>query len=76
MPRPFVCNLPPRHSLLPFSGCRMPHQPLLVQLFFDNERWNCQDVSHLGVTCVYTPQGMTRAKWLQGLKEHAQLAVC
>eukprot|EP00892_Ulva_mutabilis_P001408 jgi/Ulvmu1/11268/UM073_0040.1 len=50
--------------------------PYRDMLFFDNERWNCQDVSQLGVTCVYTPQGMTREKWLQGLREFAQVAVC
>lgn len=33
--------------------------------FFDNERWNIQDVSRKlpGVKCVYTPNGMTRKAW-------------
>ena len=28
-----------------------------VQLFFDNEVWNCRDVEKLGVTCIHTPRG-------------------
>ncbi len=38
-------------------------------IFFDNEKRNCEDVSRLGVTCVYTPGGMTTAFWEQGLKQ-------
>jgi len=43
-------------------------------LFFDNEMRNCRDVSKLGVTCVYTPDGMTERTWQQGLTDFAQSA--
>ena len=43
-------------------------------LFFDNEMRNCRDVGRLGVTCVYTPDGMTDRTWQQGLTEFAQSA--
>lgn len=35
--------------------------------FFDNERWNIQDVSRglPSVKCVYTPDGMTKEAWEQ-----------
>ncbi|KAG1681187.1 hypothetical protein FOA52_015630 [Chlamydomonas sp. UWO 241] len=36
-------------------------------LFFDNERWNITDCSPLGITCVCTPQGLTRKAWTEGL---------
>ena len=36
-------------------------------IFFDNEMRNCTSVSKLGVTCVYTPHGMTREAWEEGL---------
>ena len=32
-------------------------------LFFDNEFGNCQDVSSIGVTVCYCPDGVTRAAW-------------
>mmetsp|Transcript_11510 Transcript_11510/g.13134 ORF Transcript_11510/g.13134 Transcript_11510/m.13134 type:complete len:112 (-) Transcript_11510:203-538(-) len=31
--------------------------------FFDNEYNNIQDVSSLGVSCIYTPDGMERKHW-------------
>jgi hypothetical protein len=31
----------------------------VVQLFFDNERVNCTEVSRLGVVCIYTPHGVS-----------------
>ena len=43
-------------------------------LFFDNEMRNCRDVGRLGVTSVYTPDGMTERTWQQGLTEFAQSA--
>mmetsp|Transcript_4664 Transcript_4664/g.15450 ORF Transcript_4664/g.15450 Transcript_4664/m.15450 type:complete len:155 (-) Transcript_4664:543-1007(-) len=46
--------------------------PYSDMLFFDNERRNCTDVGHLGVTCIYTPDGMTERFWKEGLKEHAR----
>ena len=36
-------------------------------LFFDNENGNIRTVSKLGVRCVYTPDGMTNEKWIEGL---------
>mmetsp|Transcript_37400 Transcript_37400/g.81439 ORF Transcript_37400/g.81439 Transcript_37400/m.81439 type:complete len:172 (-) Transcript_37400:126-641(-) len=41
-------------------------------IFFDNENRNCVDVAPLGVTCVYTPNGMTTAKWKEGLAAFAK----
>ncbi|KAK3284815.1 hypothetical protein CYMTET_7559 [Cymbomonas tetramitiformis] len=46
--------------------------PLADMIFFDNEHRNCKDVSALGVTCVYTPDGMTKRNWEEGLKTFAQ----
>lgn len=32
-------------------------------VFFDNEAGNCKQVAKLGVTCVYTPKGVTYEAW-------------
>jgi len=37
-------------------------------VFFDNEMRNVKDVSKLGVTCFYTPNGMTIDDWNRMLK--------
>lgn len=37
--------------------------------FFDNEHWNIQSVSALGVQCYHTPSGMTREDWSKALKD-------
>lgn len=37
--------------------------------FFDNEYWNIQSVSRLGVRCYHTPDGMTREIWEQCLSD-------
>lgn len=42
------------------------------QVFFDNERWNCKEVSQLGVVCVYTPDGMTHELWEHGLQQYVK----
>ena len=36
-------------------------------LFLDNERGNCQDVSSIGVTVAYVPDGVTREAWDKAL---------
>jgi magnesium-dependent phosphatase 1 len=36
-------------------------------LFYDNESWNITDVAAIGVCSVYTPEGMTKAVWEEGL---------
>lgn len=36
-------------------------------IFFDNEAGNCKQVARLGVTSVYTPKGVTREAWENGL---------
>ena len=36
-------------------------------LFLDNEWGNCQDVSSIGVTVAYTPDGVTREAWDKAL---------
>ena len=41
-------------------------------IFFDNENHNCVNVAPLGVTCVYTPRGMTAEAWEEGLAMHAK----
>jgi magnesium-dependent phosphatase 1 len=41
-------------------------------LFFDNERRNVRDVSARGVTSIYTPEGMTKAYWQDGLRRFAE----
>ena len=45
--------------------------PYEEMLFFDNERWNCTEVSKLGVVCVYTPKGLTDLAWQEGLRTFA-----
>lgn len=37
-------------------------------IFFDNEAGNCKQVARLGVTCVYTPRGVTYEAWENGLQ--------
>lgn len=41
--------------------------PLKEMIFFDNEYGNCQDVAKAGATVVYTPDGVTRELFQQGL---------
>lgn len=41
-------------------------------LFFDNEFRNIRSVSTLGVTCIYTPDGMTEETWEMGLQQFHQ----
>ena len=38
-------------------------------IFFDNERWTITEVSQLGVTCVYTPNGVRQGQFEQGLED-------
>lgn len=40
-------------------------------LFFDNERRNCSSVAKLGVTCVWTPEGLTMDAFRRGLDDFA-----
>ena len=40
-------------------------------VFFDDQTGNCQTVSKLGVTCVLTPHGVTRAHFDKGLEQFA-----
>ena len=41
-------------------------------IFFDDQTGNCQTVSKLGVTCVLTPHGVTRAHFDKGLEQFAK----
>lgn len=41
-------------------------------LFFDDDPANIRDVSGLGVHCVLTPDGVTGAKWEEGLQAYAK----
>jgi magnesium-dependent phosphatase 1 len=45
-----------------------PHVSFADMLFFDNDMSNIHSVSALGVKCVYTPDGMTRDVWAEGLR--------
>ena len=38
-------------------------------VFFDNEHWNIQSVSQLGVKCYHTPNGMTKEDWNKCLED-------
>ena len=38
-----------------------------TMLFFDNERYNIDSVSQLGVKCVYCPDGLTEEAWREGM---------
>jgi len=42
-------------------------------LFFDNEEWNCMEVSQLGVTSIYCPRGMDVPSWNKGMQEFVQV---
>ena len=44
--------------------------PYEAMCFFDNEIGNIRSVSKLGVTCIYTPNGMTREAWEEALRLH------
>jgi len=46
--------------------------PYNKMIFFDNEEHNCRTVSKLGVTCIYTPRGMTEGEWKRGLQEYSK----
>lgn len=46
--------------------------PFEEMIFFDNQRDNIEDVTPLGVHCVYCPHGLTRTIWEQGLAGFAQ----
>jgi len=41
--------------------------PLEQMLFFDNERWNCEQVAALGVSVSYCPDGVTSRVWERAL---------
>mmetsp|Transcript_31370 Transcript_31370/g.67744 ORF Transcript_31370/g.67744 Transcript_31370/m.67744 type:complete len:200 (+) Transcript_31370:81-680(+) len=43
--------------------------PFEEMAFFDNEFWNVQSVSQLGVKCYHTPNGMTKEDWNACLEE-------
>jgi magnesium-dependent phosphatase 1 len=44
--------------------------PFEDMAFFDNEYRNIADVSKLGVTCVYTPDGMDWESWNKAVKQY------
>jgi magnesium-dependent phosphatase 1 len=53
-------------------GCKTTHFqrlhhktgiPYEQMAFFDNEIWNIQSVSRLGVKCFFTPDGMMKEDW-------------
>ncbi|GFR40369.1 hypothetical protein Agub_g917, partial [Astrephomene gubernaculifera] len=46
--------------------------PYEDMIFFDNERWNITECAKLGITCVYTPRGLTRQEWEKGLADFAR----
>ncbi len=46
--------------------------PFEEMVFFDNEYRNIEDVSKLGVHCVYTPEGLNWKYWQSGLKMYRE----
>jgi magnesium-dependent phosphatase 1 len=42
--------------------------PFDSMVFFDNEHWNIESVSKLGVKCIYTPHGMSKEAWNEALE--------
>jgi len=50
--------------------CRKTGVPLQEMIFFDNQTNNCQTVSKIGVTVVYTPDGVTREAFQEGLDKY------
>ena len=53
-------------QLAALSGIRLQDM-----VFFDNQMDNVESVRPMGVTCVYTPHGMTTALFEEGLKAFA-----
>ncbi|WZN67035.1 magnesium-dependent phosphatase [Chloropicon roscoffensis] len=62
------------------SGSKQGHFQVLASqhgvdfedmIFFDNERWNITEVAKMGVTCVYTPNGLKKGQFEKGLQDHA-----
>ncbi|KAJ8598884.1 hypothetical protein CTAYLR_009973 [Chrysophaeum taylorii] len=43
--------------------------PFEDMLFFDDDPWNISEVSQLGVTCVLTPEGITRAVYEKAMAD-------
>lgn len=37
-------------------------------IFFDNERWNCENVSKLGCTTIHCPKGLSAQVWTEANK--------
>ncbi|TRY72414.1 hypothetical protein TCAL_03961 [Tigriopus californicus] len=59
-----------------YKGCKSGHLKTIARktgfdlkdmMFFDNEYGNCQTVAKMGVTTVYTPNGVTREVFENGL---------
>lgn len=71
---PYFLSIP-RWLDAPRTGCSPPRLlsqeasslPFSRMLFFDDEPRNIADVSELGVTCVHTPDGVTRGAFESGL---------
>ncbi|KAL3661995.1 hypothetical protein V7S43_012802 [Phytophthora oleae] len=64
-----------------YPTCKVAHFKKFLQqsdvaykdmLFFDDEYRNIQDVSRLGVTCQYCPDGVTWGAWIQGMQAYQE----
>ena len=44
--------------------------PVTDMIFFDNERGNCVTVGKIGVTVVFTPNGVTQEEFEAGVEAH------
>mmetsp|Transcript_1835 Transcript_1835/g.2602 ORF Transcript_1835/g.2602 Transcript_1835/m.2602 type:complete len:189 (-) Transcript_1835:74-640(-) len=62
-----------------YPGSKLKHFRLLKQdsgleyedmIFFDDDTWNTDEVSKLGVLCVHCPYGMSDAIWKLGISEY------
>lgn len=70
-----LVHLPFSHLLPLLTPTPHPHIPTPPNHTHTSTPTRCpQEVSQLGVTCVYTPNGLTKAAWEQGLKLFAQQA--
>ena len=64
-----------------YPGCKKRHFKAIREksqiafsdmLFFDNEWSNIRDCNSLGILSIHTPDGMTEAKWEEGLREFSK----
>ncbi|EDO30201.1 predicted protein [Nematostella vectensis] len=64
-----------------YPGCKVTHFKefnkqsgiaFSQMLFFDDEQRNIRDISHLGVTCILVPDGLSMELFKEGLSKYKQ----